>query len=92
MNPGDYFMFAENSANKKSAAVPMLCVDFDGTLLATDMLWESILRLVKQKRHLVLALPFCFVKRQGVFETPIDSYISIDPTTLCTTSELGRIL
>ena len=34
-----------------SAAVPtrMLCVDLDGTLLATDVLWESLLALLKSR-------------------------------------------
>jgi hypothetical protein len=30
-----------------------LCVDLDGSLLATDMLWESILLAVKSRPSLV---------------------------------------
>jgi 4-hydroxybenzoate polyprenyltransferase/phosphoserine phosphatase len=76
-------MFAEKSAmNRKPTTVPVLCVDLDGTLLATDLLWESILRLVKRKLHLVLALPFWLVQGKAYLKRRLTAYISIDPTTL----------
>ena len=31
---------------------PVLCVDLDGSLLATDMLWESMLLAVKSRPSL----------------------------------------
>ena len=35
-----------------------LCVDLDGTLIATDILWESVLLLVKRRPWKLFALPF----------------------------------
>lgn len=40
---------------------PVLCVDVDGTLLRTDLLFESFLYLVKQKPWLLLAAPFWLI-------------------------------
>ena len=34
-----------------------LCVDLDGTLLRTDVLWESIIALMRHKPWLLPALP-----------------------------------
>ncbi len=54
-------------ADCESANIPLV-VDLDGTLLRTDLLFESTLRLIKQKPWLVLLLPFLVVKRTGAFE------------------------
>src|ERR1041385_6355053 len=39
-----------------------LCVDLDGTLIATDVLWESLVLLVKWHPRLLLSLPFWFLR------------------------------
>jgi 4-hydroxybenzoate polyprenyltransferase/phosphoserine phosphatase len=76
-------MRAENSPMKaKSASAPVLCVDLDGTLLATDMLWESVLRLVKQRLHLLFALPFWLVRGRAHLKHRLAAHVSVDPTTL----------
>ena len=34
-----------------------LCVDLDGTLIKTDLLWESLVRLLKNNPLYLLAVP-----------------------------------
>lgn len=48
-----------------SASVP-LCVDLDGTLVKTDLLWEGIFLLTKENPRALLCLPFWLWK--GVAE------------------------
>ena len=43
-------------------AKPPLCVDLDGTLIKTDLLWESLLVLLKQNPLLVVLLPLWLIK------------------------------
>jgi 4-hydroxybenzoate polyprenyltransferase/phosphoserine phosphatase len=45
-----------------SATAPPLCVDLDGTLLKTDLLWESALGLVKRNPRALLTAPFWLTK------------------------------
>lgn len=58
-------------------AVP-LCVDLDGTLLRTDMLWESFTRLLRQNPLWLLVIPFwwargrAFLKRQLAARTRVE--------------------
>ena len=40
----------------QKALVP-LCVDLDGTLIKTDLVWESLLRLLKQNPLFIFAAP-----------------------------------
>ena len=53
---------------------PVLCVDVDGTLLRTDLLFESLLALAKQKPWLLFLLPYwlmhgrAYLKRQLALE------------------------
>ena len=39
-----------------------LCVDLDGTLIKTDLLWESLLALLKQSPFSIFQLPFWLLK------------------------------
>lgn len=62
----------------QSSARPMLCVDLDGTLIKSDLLQESLLKLIKSRPWLVLCLPFwllrgrAFMKHQIAMRTEID--------------------
>ncbi len=64
-------------AQTKPAALP-LCVDLDGTLVATDTLWESALALLRSQPLRALALPFWLaaglatLKRRLAEAAPID--------------------
>ncbi len=41
-----------------------LCVDLDGTLIKTDLLWESLLALLKQSPFSLFRLPFWLLKNR----------------------------
>lgn len=76
-------MLAENSpTNEKDTPPPVLCVDLDGTLLATDMLWESVLRLLKQRIYLAFALPFWLFRGKAYLKWKIAAHIKFDPASI----------
>ncbi|NKB24432.1 MAG: UbiA family prenyltransferase [Kiritimatiellae bacterium] len=64
-----------------SKAIP-LCIDLDGTLLKTDMLWESLLLLIKKKIFYVLFLPFWLAKGRASFKHEVAKRVTIEPQTL----------
>ena len=57
---------------------PVLCVDLDGTLVATDLLWESLVSALQRSPWIALALPFwllrgrAYVKRRVADESMVD--------------------
>jgi len=59
-----------------------LCVDLDGTLIATDSLWESILVLLRQNFWLSFLLPIWLLKGKAYFKHQISQYSSLDVATL----------
>lgn len=48
-----------------------LCVDLDGTLVATDTLWESILILLRTNPFMIFLLPFWLFKGKAYFKHKI---------------------
>lgn len=80
-----------------------LCVDLDGTLLKTDLLWESMLRLLRRNPLWLVALPAWWLrgrahlKRQiGARSGPLDAArLPVNPAFLAhlrTAHEQGRPL
>ena len=67
---------------KKSVLQPVLCVDLDGTVLRTDVLWESILLLMKQQPWCLLALPFWLVRGKAFFKREIATRVILEPASL----------
>ncbi len=59
-----------------------LCVDLDGTLIKTDLLWESLLALLKQRPLSILLLPFWLLKGRAYFKHEIARRVTLDVTTL----------
>jgi len=59
-----------------------LCIDLDGTLLWTDLLWESIFTLLKEKPLLLLSLPFWLLGGKAVFKTKLSNSINLDVSSL----------
>lgn len=60
----------------------VLCVDLDGTLLATDILWESLFLLLRQKPVHVLRLPFWLVRGKAYFKRKLAETIELDVSIL----------
>lgn len=59
-----------------------LVVDMDGTLIKTDMLFESFLRVLKAKPWMVLLVPFWLLQGREVLKQKLASYAVIDIAVL----------
>ena len=59
-----------------------LCVDLDGTLIRTDLLWESLLALLKQSPLSVFQLPFWLLKGKASFKHEIARGVTLDASAL----------
>lgn len=59
-----------------------LGVDLDGTLLATDALWESMLGLLKNKPMMVLYFPMWLLKGKAFFKQQVARQVELDPALL----------
>jgi hypothetical protein len=58
-----------------------LCVDLDGTLIRTDLLWESLLALLKQSPLSIFQLPFWLLKGKASFKHEIARRVTLDAST-----------
>ncbi|MCM3874386.1 MAG: UbiA family prenyltransferase [Pyrinomonadaceae bacterium] len=65
------------AANKKP-----LCVDLDGTLIATDTLWESLLLLLKDQPWKILVLTFWLFKGKAIFKSRVAQSVNLNPAGL----------
>lgn len=55
----------------------------DGTLIRTDLLWESLFQFIKQHPTLIFMLPLWFLRGgKAQFKARIAERVSIDPATL----------
>ncbi len=59
-----------------------LCVDLDGTLIRTDLLYESLLRMLGSKPWLLFALPFWLLKGKAHIKQKLASFGIGDPALL----------
>lgn len=59
-----------------------LCVDLDGTLLATDVLWESLLLLIKQQPLALLRLPLWLLHGKAHLKRQIAGRVTLHPASL----------
>ena len=59
-----------------------LGVDLDGTLLATDALWESMLGLLKNKPMMVLYFPMWILKGKAFFKHQVARQVELNPALL----------
>jgi 4-hydroxybenzoate polyprenyltransferase/phosphoserine phosphatase len=63
-------------------SVRPLCVDMDGTLLATDVLWESLVLVAKTKPTLLLRLPVWLIKGKAFVKRQLACHVTLDPSHL----------
>ncbi|PIO45914.1 UbiA family prenyltransferase [Phyllobacterium zundukense] len=59
-----------------------LVVDLDGTLIATDLLWESTFQLLKQNMFYIFLLPVWALRGKGYLKHQISLRVAIDPAIL----------
>jgi 4-hydroxybenzoate polyprenyltransferase/phosphoserine phosphatase len=69
--------FAEPSALGRP-----LCVDLDGTLVATDTLWESVVLLLRQKPWFMLLVPFWVLRGRAMFKELVRKHVVLDVSQL----------
>ena len=62
-------------------AVP-LCVDLDGTLIRTDLLWETLLGLVQRNPATIFQLLFWWTRGRACLKQKLAERVTIDPATL----------
>jgi 4-hydroxybenzoate polyprenyltransferase len=61
---------------------PPLYVDMDGTLLATDVLWELFVLLLKTRPALLLRVPFWLMKGRAYLKQRLASLVTLDAAVL----------
>src|SRR5262245_24901488 len=61
---------------------PPLCVDLDGTLIAGDLLWESLLVVLRRQPWLVLLLPWWLVRGKAHLKEQLALRVQLAPETL----------
>ena len=71
----------------RSESIPLV-VDLDGTLLRTDLLLESALRLIKQKPWLALRMPLWLLRGRAYLKRKIFQRVKIDTALLPIHEEL----
>lgn len=68
-------------ARSDNKAVP-LAVDLDGTLIASDLLWEGLFALLKKNPLNIFLVPFWLLKGPARLKQAIAAAVDIDPATL----------
>lgn len=59
-----------------------LCVDLDGTLIKTDLMWESLVLLLKRRPWLLLAVPFWLLRGRANLKAKLASVVQLEPSSL----------
>ena len=57
-------------------------MDLDGTLLRTDLVWESLVRLLKQKPLNWFCVPVWLLRGRACLKAQVASRVRLDPATL----------
>ncbi len=67
--------------NQDDLSIP-LCVDLDGTLLNTDMLWESLKDVARKRPWCALLVPFWLMQGRAHLKQRVAALASVDVTAL----------
>src|SRR5258708_4624588 len=59
-----------------------LVVDLDGTLIRTDLLWESLARLLRRNPFFIFQILFWWTRGRACLKKKLAARVKIDPTTL----------
>jgi 4-hydroxybenzoate polyprenyltransferase len=60
----------------------LLWVDLDGTLIRSDLLWESLVILIKRNPLILLRLPLWLLRGRETLKAAIAARVTLDPTAL----------
>ena len=75
-----------------AATAPVLCVDLDRTLVATDTLVEALLRLLRRNPALVLVLPWWLLRGRAHFKKQVARRAGLDVARLPYNPEVLALL
>src|SRR4051794_30985758 len=59
-----------------------LAVDMDGTLVRTDMMWESLVRLLRRNPLTALVSLFALLRGRAYFKQRLAARIQVDPANV----------
>jgi apolipoprotein N-acyltransferase len=68
-------------ATSREDQIP-LCVDLDGTLIKTDLLWESLARLLRRNPFQLLSVLFWWTRGRAFLKRQLVRRVTIDPAAL----------
>jgi len=71
---------------------PPLCVDLDGTLIAGDLVWESLIALMRTRPWLLLLLPWWLLRGRAYLKDQLASRVQLDPGSLPYRAEVLALL
>lgn len=69
-------------AAPSAAAEPPLAVDLDGTLIRTDMLWESFVAVLREKPWVLLQAPLWWTRGRACLKQELARRVALDPALL----------
>lgn len=72
---------SQQTATMQNSPIP-LCVDLDGTLIKTDLLWESFVRLLKRNPLWLFVIPFWWMRGRAFLKRQLAARITLDPAIL----------
>src|SRR4051794_6011212 len=75
------FLTMTNLDLKEELSVP-LCVDLDGTLIASDLLWESFCAMVRMRPTHLTLVPLWLLRGRAALKQEIANRGEIDPAAL----------
>jgi 4-hydroxybenzoate polyprenyltransferase/phosphoserine phosphatase len=74
--------FQTKNDRREVAASEVLCVDLDGTIIRGDLLFETVLLLIRQRPAALLLLPFWLLFGRAVLKRRIAERVRFDPRAL----------
>jgi len=80
------------STNLKNTATIPLCVDLDGTLIKTDLLWESLVQLINRNPLYAFVLPFWLLRGRTCLKMQIARRVQLDAALLPYRAEFLKFL
>jgi 4-hydroxybenzoate polyprenyltransferase/phosphoserine phosphatase len=76
----------------ESAVAPTVCVDLDGTLIATDLFWESVLELTRTRPLALFLLPIWLLRGRAYLKSRLAREVSLEAHRLPYRQEVLRII
>ncbi len=80
--PECYICMELKTLGKSGVTDAPLCVDVDGTLIATDLLYESVMVLAKRKPWLLFLLPFWLLRGKAALKSRIAEQVRLNASSL----------